>query len=351
MEPMKILIVTDAWHPQINGVVRTYEHLIAELEKSGHTIRVIGPADFPYTVPLPGYREIRLAVAPYRRLAAMIDAFAPGTIHIATEGPLGWAARRYCLNNNLAFTTCYHSHFPDYLAQRAASFLPPSYNAVHTATKNYVRNFHAPSRALMVATQSLEDELKNWDFQTPMVRLTRGVDLSLFSPGEKTLFHDLPGPIALYVGRIAIEKNIEDFLVMEWSGSKVVVGKGPLRAALEKKYPHVHFVGPKQNTDLAAHYRSADVFVFPSRTDTFGLVQIEALACGLPVAAYNVRGPKDIITEGFLGALDSDISRATQKALKSSEKAQRSAYIRQYYNWETAAGQFLKAMIPTKQSK
>lgn len=345
---MKILIVTDAWHPQINGVVRTYEHLIAEMGKSGHTTHVIGPADFPYLLPLPGYREIKLAVAPYRRLAEMVETFAPDTIHIATEGPLGWAARRYCLNNDLAFTTCYHSHFPDYLAQRAANLLPISYNAVHTATKNYIRNFHAPSRALMVATQSLEDELKSWSFQTPMVRLTRGVDLSQFSPGEKTLFHDLPGPVALYVGRIAIEKSIEDFLAMEWHGSKVVVGKGPLRAALEKKYPQVHFVGPKQNTDLAAHYRSADVFVFPSRTDTFGMVQIEALACGLPVAGYNVRGPKDIITENFLGALDNDLSCAAQKALKSGEKAQRHAHVRQHYSWENAAGQFLNAMIPAK---
>ncbi|GJL85063.1 MAG: glycosyl transferase [Micavibrio sp.] len=345
---MRLLIITDAWHPQINGVVRTYEHLIKELETIGHQIEVISPTDFPLRIPLPGYSEIKLALAPSRRLKKMIEAHTPETIHIATEGPLGWAARKYCVKNNLNFSTCYHSHFPDYFAKRVASFLPFLYDHVHEGTKKLVRRFHASAQTMMIATQSLEDELKSWDFKTPMLRLSRGVDLDLFSPGEKTLFHDLPEPVALYVGRIAIEKSIEDFLKMEWDGSKVVVGDGPIRAKLSRKYPDVHFVGAKQGEALAAHYRSADVFVFPSRTDTFGMVQIEALACGLPVAGYNVRGPQDIITEPFLGVLGDNLSDAAHKALKTGTKIQRNEHIQKHYSWENVAQQFTKAMIPVK---
>ncbi len=345
---MKLLIITDAWHPQINGVVRTYEHLIEELEKIGHDIRVISPSDFRWQIPLPGYGEIKLALAPYRRLAKMIEDHAPETIHIATEGPLGWAARKYCIKNNLNFSTCYHSHFPDYFAKRIARFLPFLHDRAHETTKNLVRRFHAPAQTMMIATQSLEDELKSWNFKTPMLRLSRGVDLDLFKPDKKNLFHDLPGPIALYVGRVAIEKSIEDFLKMKWGGSKIVVGDGPIRTSLSRKYPDVHFAGSKQGTELADHYRSADVFVFPSRTDTFGMVQIEALSCGLPVAGYNVRGPKDIITEDFLGIIGDNLSDAAHKALKSGTKIQRNEHIQKHYSWDNVAQQFTKAMFPVK---
>jgi len=348
---MKLLIITDAWHPQINGVVRTYEHLIEALQKMGHDIHVISPADFRFTIPTPGYAEIRLALTPYAHLKTMIEKQAPETIHIATEGPLGWAARKYCIKNNLEFSTCYHSHFPDYMAKRLAKFLPFLYDPVHAITKKAVRNFHAPAHTMMIATQSLEDELKSWSFKTPMHRLTRGVNLDLFYPGEKTLFADLPRPVALYVGRVAIEKSVQDFLQMEWHGSKVVVGSGPSLARFSKQYTDVHFTGAKQGIELAAHFRSADVFVFPSRTDTFGMVQVEALASGIPVAAYNVRGPKDIITEDFLGILHEDnLSIAAKKALETGSPDQRAAHAKAHYNWEEAARQFAETMKPAKKS-
>ncbi len=347
---MRLLIITDAWRPQINGVVRTYEHINQELRDMGHEVDVIGPGDFPRQMPLPGYGEIKLALAPYRRLVKMIEDHAPESIHIATEGPLGWAARRYCLKNDLQFSTCYHSHFPDYLAQRAAKYLSALHAPVHETTKKAIRHFHAPSAAMMVATQSLEEELKDWGFENPMLRLSRGVDLGLFKPGEKTLFHDLPAPVALYVGRVALEKSIEDFLSMNWEGSKVIVGDGPSLAALSQKYPDAHFAGIKQGEDLARHYQSADLFVFPSKTDTFGMVLVEALACGLPVAAYDVTGPKDIITGDFLGALVGasvdNLSKASYKALESNKKQARHAHAASLYSWKNVAKQFTKAMIP-----
>ena len=343
---MKLLIISDAWHPQVNGVVRTYEHLGGKLQEMGHEVRVIGPADFPFAVAMPGYPEIKLAVFPYRALRKMIEEFAPDWLHIATEGPLGWAARKYCLKHDRDFTTSYHTHFPDYVAKRLARFLPFLYGFFHEMAKRHVRRFHAPARAMMIATQSLEDELKAWGFKPKMKRLTRGADLSLFTTGEKTLFHDLPRPVAIYVGRVAIEKNLEDFLGMEWEGSKVVVGEGPSMAELTHKYPDAIFTGKKLGTELAAHYRSADVFVFPSRTDTFGMVLIEALACGIPVAGYNVTGPRDIITEDFLGAIhDADLSWAAKKALKHGNAEKRAAYVREHYTWEAAAAQFERALI------
>lgn len=343
--PKKFLIVSDAWHPQVNGVVRTYEHLCEELEKMGHEVKVIGPADFPLTMPMPGYAEIKLAFAPYGRLKRMIDAYNPDYIHIAAEGPLGWAGRRYCMRHGKSFSTSYHTHFPDYVAKRVAKHLPFLYKPSKEIAKWIVRTFHAPSRVMMVATQSLEDELKSWNFKTPMHRLTRGAKLDIYYPGEKTVYQDLKRPVAVYVGRVSIEKSIEDFLKMPWHGSKVVVGEGPSLAALSRKYKDAYFPGKKIGKELAEHYRSGDVFVFPSRTDTFGIVLIEALASGLPIAAYKVTGPKDIVTEDFLGALEeTDLAKAALRALECGSPEARAEHVKSLYTWEHAGRQFAEAL-------
>lgn len=342
---MKLLIISDAWLPQVNGVVRTYENLRDTLTEMGHEVKVIGPADFPLSMPMPGYAEIKLAINPYGALKKMIEEFQPDKIHLSAEGPLGWAGRKYCKKYGIPFSTSYHTQFPDYVAKRFAKYIPPLYNFWHGIGKKVVRTFHAPSKAMFVATQSLEDQLVEWDFKNPMHRLTRGVNLEQFHPGENTAYPDLKGPIALYVGRVAIEKSIEDFLGMDWEGSKVVVGDGPSRKELEAKYPDAYFAGKRVGEDLAAHYRSANVFVFPSRTDTFGIVLIEALASGLPVAAYDVTGPKDIITEDFLGVLtDNNLSDAAHKALKIGKKDERAEHVKSYYTWKRAAEQFEDAL-------
>jgi len=341
---IKVLIISDAWYPQVNGVVRTYEHLCYELEAMNHYVEIIGPADFAISMPTPFYPEIRLVISPYKRLKRMIEDYTPDKIHIATEGPLGWAGRKYCIKNNLPFSTSYHTQFPDYVAKRFAWLIPPLYNVVHRKAVKAVRHFHAASSIIYIATQSLEEQLKGWKFKTPMVRLTRGVDFSIFHPGEKTILQDIKKPIALYVGRIAIEKNLEDFLNMAWEGSKVLVGDGPARTQLEKHYPDALFVGKKTGRKLAEYYRSSDVFVFPSKTDTFGIVLIEALACGLPVAAYNVMGPKDIITTSILGVLDNDLANAAHKAARLPEPEKRAAHIQKNYSWNEAGKQFLSAL-------
>ncbi len=341
---MKVLIISDAWHPQVNGVVRTYEHLCKEIIAAGHQVEVIGPAYFAASVPMPFYPEIKLVIRPYRRLKRLIKDFQPDRIHIATEGPLGWAARKYCIKSKMPFSTSYHTQFPDYLAKRFAWLIPPLYSAVHKQAIRIVRSFHAPSNALLIATKSLEEQLKGWGFETPMHTLSRGVDFDTFHVGKKTVMQDVKGPIALYVGRIAIEKNLDAFLDMEWNGTKVMVGDGPVRAELESKHPDALFVGKKTGKELADYYRSSDLFVFPSKTDTFGIVLIEALACGLPVAAFNAMGPKDIIIDAAYGALDDDLSTAAQRALKHTDKEKRSAYVKENYSWETAGQEFLNAI-------
>lgn len=341
---IKVLIISDAWYPQVNGVVRTYEHLRDELEAMNHSVEIIGPADFAVSIPTPLYPEIRLVIRPYNRLKQMINDYAPDKIHIATEGPLGWAGRKYCMKNNIPFSTSYHTQFPDYVAKRFAWLIPPLYNIVHRQAVKGVRRFHATSSIIYIATQSLEEQLTAWNFKTPMVRLTRGVDYSIFHTGEKTILKDLKQPIALYVGRIAIEKNLEAFLDMEWEGSKVLVGDGPARNWLEKRYPDALFVGKKTGKELADYYRSSDVFVFPSKTDTFGIVLIEALACGLPIAAYDVMGPKDIITEPSLGVLDDDLAKAARKAAALAGPEKRSAHVKDNYSWDEAGKQFLSAL-------
>ena len=338
---MKILIVSDAWKPQVNGVVRTYECLAAEMPALGHDIRVIGPCDFPWRAPLPTYKEIELAVLPAARLRRMVDEYTPDALHIATEGPLGKAARKLCLSRGWPFTTCYHTQFPDYAAKRAAKILPALYGPVKNFTTTMLRKFHAPASALLVASPTLAGELRAQGYSAPMHIWARGVYVDIFHPGEKNLFTDLPRPVALFVGRVAIEKNIEAFLDMDWSGSKVVVGDGPALVGLRARYPGALFAGKQTGKALADHYRSADVFVFPSRTDTFGMVMPEALACGLPVAAYDVTGPRDIITAPFIGCLDDDLARAAHTALATGTAEERFAHVQSRYTWQAIARDFI----------
>ncbi len=340
---MKILIVSDAWYPQLNGVVRTYEYLKEELEKMGHSVTVIGPRDFKCRLPMFGYSEIELAAWPFYGMDRRINKMSPDIIHIATEGPLGWAARKYCKQKNINFTSCYHTQFPDYLSKRVSKFLPFLEKPSRDQAVKIIQKFHNRAYAVMVTTKSMADQLKSWGVQAPIQFLTRGIDQEIFYIGQSDVLKDLPKPIALYVGRLAIEKNIKEFLEMDWSGSKVIIGHGPDASMLKKKFPDCHFLGKKTGKELGDYYRASDVFVFPSRTDTFGIVIIEALACGLPVAAHNVMGPKDIITDDFLGCLDEDLSLAAHKALKNDNAQDRHHHVIQNYSWSKAAQQFLNA--------
>ena len=344
---MKILIISDAWHPQINGVVRTYENIIEELKEMEYDPHVIGPEDFPRKVVMPGYSEIKLALFPYYVLERKIKSINPNSIHIATEGPLGWAARKYCLKNNIKFTTCYHTQFPDYIAERIGKFLPLLKSTTKQLGIKYIKKFHEPASMLLTGTQSMKEELEGWDIKPPVSIYTRGVDTESFSPGDKTLFQNLPQPISLYVGRIAIEKNIERFLDMDHPGTKIVVGQGPDLDMLKQKYPDVIFTGKKTGKELIEHYRSADLFVFPSTTDTFGIVLIEALACGLPIATHNAIGPRDIVIHKHLGALHEDLSVAASQALTHGSADERRAHIIDNYSWKLATKQFLDAIQDT----
>lgn len=332
---MRIAIVTDAWHPQINGVVRTLSRVKEMLEASGHDIRVVSPAEF-HSIPCPTYPEIPLALFPGRRMTRLLDDMAPEAIHIPTEGPLGMAARRYCLGRGLHFTTAFHTRFPEYLSARTG--LPPRIGY------SWLRRFHRPSSAVMVATQSLTQELESFGF-TNLTRWSRGVDTALFHPSNSPAL-DLPRPVFLYVGRVAIEKNIESFLEQDLPGSKVVVGDGPQLAELQRRFPDVHFTGAKTGEDLARHYASGDVFVFPSRTDTFGLVMLEALASGLPVAAYPVPGPLDVINGTDVGVLDENLGVAARKALHIP-----GARCRDYalgFSWDNCAEQFASNLVSAR---
>jgi 1,2-diacylglycerol 3-alpha-glucosyltransferase/glucuronosyltransferase len=330
---LHLALVTDAWAPQVNGVVRTLQRTRLELERLGHRVDVISPDQFR-TIPCPTYPEIRLALLPWRKLSRRLDALKPDAIHIATEGPLGRAARAWCLRRRVPFTTAYHTRFPEYVAARLAIPLAWTYAIV--------RRFHAPAARVMVATQSIESELIERGFAN-ISRWTRGVDLELFRPDEQATL-DLPRPIHLYVGRVAVEKNIGAFLTLKLPGSKVVIGDGPQLAALKAQYPDVHFLGAKFGSDLARHVAAADVFVFPSLTDTFGLVILEALACGLPVAAFPVAGPKDVVREGEVGALDWDLAKAVERAIALPRAACR--LYAQGFSWEAATRQFLANLAP-----
>lgn len=301
---MKTIIVTDAWKPQVNGVVRTYEHIGSELAADGDQVTFITPEGFR-TVPLPSYPEIRPAIFPYRKVARTIRQLAPDAIHIGTEGPLGMAARRYCLRHGMPFTTAYHTRFPEYIRMRIPLPIGISYRWLH--------RFHAPSRHVMVPTESQKQNLVRRGFRNVVI-CGRGVDTSVFRPGDRD-FLDLPRPIQVYLGRVAVEKNIRAFLTLATSGSKLVIGDGPDRQKLEREFPGVHFAGYHFGTDLARYLGAGDVFVFPSRTDTFGIVLLEAMACGLPVAAYPVDGPRDIVRQGVTGWLDEDLGVAVNQAL------------------------------------
>lgn len=331
-DPLHVAVVSDAWYPQVNGVVRTLATTADELEQMGHKVTFVTPDKFR-TVPCPTYPEIRLALFPDRRIAQLLDAAHPCAIHIATEGPLGHAARRYCLERGLPFTTAYHTKFPEYVHARTG--IPVSW------TYRVMRRFHGPSSGVMVATQSLRRELEANGF-TNIRDWTRGVDVSLFYPRPSIL--DLPRPILMYVGRVAVEKNIGAFLALDRPGTKVVVGDGPQRAELARRHPEVVFVGAKQGEELAAHYASADVFVFPSRTDTFGLVLIEALASGVPVAAYPVPGPLDVIADSGAGVLDEDLGIAVDGALKIDRDAARARGLE--FTWRRCAEMFSENLQP-----
>lgn len=334
--PLRILIVTDAWYPQVNGVVRTLDTVAREAAALGHTVGFVTPDRFR-TIPMPTYPEIRLAIAPTRRMGRLIRAFKPDGIHIATEGPLGWAARKWCLKRGLPFTTAYHTRFPEYVKAR--------FGVPLSLTFRIVRHFHAPSRGLMVATRSLHKELQGRGFVN-LRPWSRGVDLERFTPGSKDLLPDLPRPIFTYVGRLAVEKNIDAFLSLDLPGSKLVVGDGPEMARLKAQYPKVHFAGARHGDELVAHFRAGDVFVFPSLTDTFGLVMLEALACGLPVAAFPVHGPLDVLAP-HVGIMDQDLGAACRKALTlDPEECRRYAL---GFTWAATAAQFVHNTAPFRQ--
>jgi glycosyltransferase involved in cell wall biosynthesis len=333
--PRRILIVSDAWAPQVNGVVRTYEAIAAALSARGCTVKVIGPADFR-SMAFPSYPEIPLALRPYRRLADMIDRFAPEAIHVGVEGPLGWAARHWCLRHGRAFSTAFHTNFPSYVALRAPG---PLRRPAAAAARVALRRFHASARLTYVATASLEMQLRAWGVGRRFVRLTRGVDVTRFHPGPPRVSRDRP--VLLYVGRVAPEKNIDAFLRIRCAADKVVVGDGPALPALRQAYPEVTFRGTLTGAALAEAYRAADAFVFPSRTDTFGMVLIEAMASGLPIAAHDVPGPRDIVTDPSLGALDADLGRAVARALAApGDRAARHAHARETYSWDRVAEVF-----------
>ena len=331
---MRIMIVTDAWTPQVNGVVRTLSTLMGELRIAGHEVIPVTPDQF-VTVPCPTYPEIRLALLPGQRVARLIEDHRPDAIHIATEGPLGWAARNYCVRHGLPHTTAYHTRFPEYVRARFGVPLAASYAVV--------RRFHAHAASVMVATESVEADLRARGFSR-LRRWSRGVDTKLFRPGLPPVY-DLPRPIFLYVGRLAVEKNVEAFLALDLPGSKVAVGDGPQADELKRRFPRVHFPGTKTGAALAAHYADADVFVFPSRTDTFGLVLLEALASGVPVAAYPVAGPVDVLAGAHeAGVLDEDLGRAARRALSLDRDSCR--HHAERFSWSASARQFLANLAP-----
>jgi glycosyltransferase involved in cell wall biosynthesis len=332
---MRIAIVTDAWAPQVNGVVRTLQAVKRELEALGHEIMVVAPDRFT-SVPCPTYPEIRLALAGAGAIGRLLGAFGPDAIHLATEGPICLAARRWCLGRGMPFTTAYHTQFPDYVSARTG--VDPEW------VWRYIRWFHSPAQAVLASTPSIRRTLV--DHRITQVRhWGRGVDLDHFRAGlqpHPALGH-LPRPLLLYVGRVAVEKNIEAFLAADHPGSKIVVGDGPARAALERRFPHAIFMGARFAGELASIYAAADAFVFPSRTDTFGLVMIEALACGTPVAAFPVIGPVDVVTP-TVGALDERLDRAIAAAL-TRDRAQCASY-GAGFSWSASAAQFLEALAP-----
>ena len=330
---MRILIVTDAWKPQVNGVVRTLTETIRELEGFGHTVEMITPLLFT-TLPCPTYPDIRLSLFPYKKVSTLIKTFQPDAIHIATEGPLGLAARRYCRRHNRAFTTAYHTRFPEYVQARTHIPLAWTYKFLHW--------FHKPATAMMAPTPVVKRDLEHYGFSN-VVLWTRGVDLDTFRPMTTNVLKTAR-PIFLYVGRVAVEKNVEAFLELELPGSKWIVGTGPALAGLKAKYPKASYLGVLAQDALAAAYASADVFVFPSRTDTFGLVLLEALACGTPVATYPVTGPIDVLGDGGAGAMHEDLREACIQALSIDRQHARAWAER--FSWHAATVEFVAHLLP-----
>jgi glycosyltransferase involved in cell wall biosynthesis len=338
--PARIMIVSDAWKPQVNGVVRTLSTVTDELRALGHTVDVVGPDRF-HTLPLPTYPDIRLSLFPRRKLSRIIEAFRPDALHIATEGPLGMSARIWARKRGCAFTTAFHTRFPEYVQARIG--MPPGW------VYAWMRRFHASGQGTMVATASLQEELAARGF--PRLRpWSRGVDLAQFRTELRDQpdpeLDDLPRPLFLYVGRVAVEKNIRAFLDLDLPGAKAVVGGGPQLAELQRDYPTIRFTGARHGEALARAYAHGDVFVFPSLTDTFGLVILESLACGTPVAAYRVTGPKDVLGQaiGKVGAVHEDLRTACLAALDADRAAARAHA--ETFSWRACAETFLSHLVP-----
>ncbi|MBO6783187.1 MAG: glycosyltransferase family 1 protein [Alphaproteobacteria bacterium] len=336
---MRIVLVTDAWFPQVNGVVRTLNTVVEHARAAGHEVLTITPDQFR-TFPCPTYPEIRLALRPGPRMRAMIADFGPDAVHIATEGPLGQAAQRICRANGWPLTTSFHTKFPEYIHARAR--VPVAW------TYAWMRRFHGRAARVMVATNTVDRELRARGFDNTVL-WTRGVDTELFRPRPHNewpdALRDLPRPIQLYTGRVAVEKNISAFLDLDTPGSKVVVGDGPQRRELAARFPDVHFAGERHGEDLARHFAAADVFVFPSRTDTFGLVLLEALASGVPVAAYPVPGPLDVVGRDGPGCLNEDLAYAVETALATAD----AEHCRRHalgYSWARCAEMFVGYLAP-----
>lgn len=336
----RVMLITDAWEPQVNGVVRTLQRVVQELRQMGCVVEIVSPADGYKTVPLITYSEIRLALWAKDDVEDRFQAFGPDAVHIATEGPLGWAARSICLKHKFPFTTSYHTQYPEYVHARFW-FIPL------WAGYKVMRAFHDKSGRVMVATPTMMDVLEDRGFKN-VTAWSRGVDTELFHPDKRgraeSPLAGLPRPIWLYVGRVAVEKNIDKFLALDLPGSKVVVGDGPQREELARRFPDAVFAGSRFGEELASCYADADVFVFPSLTDTFGLVILEAMATGTPVAAYIAPGPKDLIPGSGAGAISEDLKSACLEALKIDRAAAR-AYAEKF-SWRACAEEFLRNLQP-----
>ncbi|TDR93478.1 glycosyltransferase family 4 protein [Enterovirga rhinocerotis] len=328
---MRILVATDAWHPQVNGVVRTLTALQRSAAKFGTEIVFLSPDGFT-TVPLPTYPDLRVALPNPAEIARRIEAAQPDAIHIATEGPIGFSVRRYCRRRGLPFTTSFMTKFPEYVSAR--------FRLPEAASYWLLRRFHAAARVTMASTASLMSELRGHGFRK-LGLWTRGVDTDLFTPKAR-LPLDLPRPIFLNVGRIAVEKNLAAFLSLDLPGSKVVIGEGPQLPELKSRFPDAHFLGAMEGERLAGHIAAADVFVFPSLTDTFGIVQLEALASGVPVAAFPVTGPRDVVGGTGVGVLDDDLAAACRGALAIPRQACRDFALTR--SWDRSAHQFVRNM-------
>ena len=326
------MLVTDAWFPQVNGVVRALSTTRERLLGLGHEVEVIAPERFK-NVPCPTYSEIRLALCTPSRVGSLIAEYAPEAVHLATEGPLGWCARRWLKRHGIPFTTSFHTMFPQYLKLRIG--LPESWSFAG------MRFFHGAAGATMYSTPRLRDLLHDHGFKN-LVGWVRGVDTRLFTIGAAEPLA-YPRPIQMYVGRIAVEKNIEAFLRADTPGTKVIVGDGPQRAKLERRYPAVRFLGPKYGDELVRHYRSADVFVFPSRTDTLGLVMLEAMACGVPVAAFPVQGPLDVVGDSAAGVLNENLAIAIEQALSIAPDTCRARALE--HSWDQSVVEFHANLI------